>query len=546
MHHRTSQTHASIRPAAQSARPCSKPPSGMRARKLLSAAAVVATVLFVLRPPPAPPRRITQPTARHQQPTQPTPVLQQQTPAIVPVPARAAPTTLIEEQQPRRELLKRRDPSCTRVHVYNASQLDVESLRAHFGVPISASDRGGRWLTTSDQHALGGMLLSRLLRARTCPLVAPEHAEVFVVPLLYREIAIPTRQEMDKVHDFMPPTEQDSIKATCRRMVDTDWTKALHPHLTPSTAYRHIFIHEKFFGIAGFCRGVMSNFGERLASNPTLTSWAWGDNTVTPMGGPRAFSFAYPSAVHLSRADIADGMPPPWAPNRFGKRPYLMMFGGSMHGHPLAKRLRTFLREQCANYSEPDCRLVSAEQMPGVLDAAMDAKTKATFCLEPPGYGDERKAVADALTLGCIPVTFVREVETRYWPHHWDAQWRDESHVFIDHEDVLSGRVDVRERLRAIPPAEIARMQATIGKFAWRIHYQLDEFRAPQPDAVELVWRTLAQAAGREVGAVARREATIAPLMELPESTRSSAVSAPPPPLAHAGDEVGPEDESFL
>ena len=31
------------------------------------------------------------------------------------------------------------------------------------------------------------------------------------------------------------------------------------------------------------------------------------------------------------------------------------------------------------------------------LGAAFDAKRKSIFCLEPPGFGDERKAVADAL-----------------------------------------------------------------------------------------------------------------------------------------------------
>ena len=39
-----------------------------------------------------------------------------------------------------------------------------------------------------------------------------------------------------------------------------------------------------------------------------------------------------------------------------------------------------------------------------LADGTMLAKTRATFCLEPPGFGDERKAVADAITLGCIPV----------------------------------------------------------------------------------------------------------------------------------------------
>ena len=41
-----------------------------------------------------------------------------------------------------------------------------------------------------------------------------------------------------------------------------------------------------------------------------------------------------------------------------------------------------------------------------MLAAAFRIKRSSTFCLEPPGFGEHRKSMVDALTLGCIPVLF--------------------------------------------------------------------------------------------------------------------------------------------
>ena len=401
---------------------------------------------------------------------------------------------------PRRESAAQHAAACSvRVHVYNASMLQEPALRRDgFGWPIHGAD-GPQWLTTSDQHGLGAILLSRLLRDTSCPIVPPVQADLFVVPLTLRMVRSPTIDEMHAVHDFMPPNEQESIKSTCRRISGEDWVRTLHPHLTRRTAYRHIFLHEKFLSIYGFCTGVQPDFGQRVASNPSLRNWAWADNAVYPSSFIRQFSFAYPSAVHLRRDDVSPTRRLPWDNGAFARR-YLMMFGGSMHGHASAQRIRRFLRDACANYSEPDCKLLTTEQMPTMLGDVMEAKMQSTFCLEPPGFGDERKAVADALTLGCIPVTFVAQAERSFWPHHWDEEWRAQSHIHLPLEDILSGKLDVRRSLRAIPRSAIAAMQQTISKYAHRIHYAYEEGtgRLGEPDGVELVWRALNESATRE------------------------------------------------
>ena len=218
--------------------------------RLLVACAFLALVLFLCRPlpGPAPPRRLAA------QSIKPVPVAHNSPPR---------PPPLLSPPPPARR--------CVRVHVYNASRLDERSIRAGaFGTAIRPGVEW-KWLTSSDQHALGGQLLSRLLRARACPLASPEDADVFVVPLLKREdtqVRAATRDEANRVHAFMPPTESEAIKATCRRISHTDWRQVLHPHLTERTAYRHIFLHERFLEISGFCRGVQADFVERMGSNP--------------------------------------------------------------------------------------------------------------------------------------------------------------------------------------------------------------------------------------------------------------------------------------
>lgn len=81
-------------------------------------------------------------------------------------------------------------------------------------------------------------------------------------------------------------------------------------------------------------------------------------------------------------------------------------------------RPENFLRDACSNASPvraTDCWLENHEFMASSLEQTMRVKRHSTFCLEPPGYGDERKAIVDALTLGCSPVLFVPGAENSFW-----------------------------------------------------------------------------------------------------------------------------------
>ena len=136
------------------------------------------------------------------------------------------------------------------------------------------------------------------------------------------------------------------------------------------------------------------------------------------------------------------------------------------------------------------CRLVTRHTMAAAdaLVEAFDAKARSVFCLEPPGFGMHRKSQVDALTLGCIPVIFTPECDQALWSLHWGS-WREDSRVLIDMEDVLVGKLDVQEVLKAIPAARMRQMQETIAQNAHRMHYGLDDTPG---DALEVLLRGLA------------------------------------------------------
>ena len=164
------------------------------------------------------------------------------------------------------------------------------------------------------------------------------------------------------------------------------------------------------------------------------------------------------------------------------------------HGSPLASKLRAVLKDKCALYGPALCTLVTAYNMEadrGTLETTWAAKQSATFCLEPPGFGPERKAMVDALTLGCIPVLFEPSEEPALWPLQWLGSWKSASRVLVDAREVISGRVDVLATLRAIPAERIAQMQAAIEANVHMVHYGFDDMPG---DALDVGLSNLAKA----------------------------------------------------
>ena len=129
--------------------------------------------------------------------------------------------------------------------------------------------------------------------------------------------------------------------------------------------------------------------------------------------------------------------------------------------------LRTVLEQQCRR-SAPECQFLPlssgkvtmyslfGERRHPVLKELLHSMHGAVFSLQPAGDDPSRKGIIDSLTVGCIPVIFHKE-QQELWPLHW-GPWVNDSHVFIPADDLLSGRVDVIQVLRAVPQSRIFNM----------------------------------------------------------------------------------------
>ncbi|MQM18260.1 hypothetical protein Taro_051246 [Colocasia esculenta] len=83
------------------------------------------------------------------------------------------------------------------------------------------------------------------------------------------------------------------------------------------------------------------------------------------------------------------------------------------------------------------------------------------FCMQPPGDSPTRKSVFDSLVAGCIPVLF--DPFTAYYQYPWHLP--EDHHlysVYIGKEEVKEGKVDVVERLLAVPAEEREKMRRYI------------------------------------------------------------------------------------
>ena len=154
--------------------------------------------------------------------------------------------------------------------------------------------------------------------------------------------------------------------------------------------------------------------------------------------------------------------------------------------------LRRRLRSQCERAGSRRCKVVELHRKYSlwvdeggktVLARTLRHMGRALFSLQPAGDDAARKSIIDSLTQGCIPVLF-HEDQRRLWPLHWGA-WANDSHVFIPHEQVLDGSVDVLSHLEQIPRGQVKAMQRAIALGAHRLVYGLTNSK---PDAFRILF----------------------------------------------------------
>lgn len=207
---------------------------------------------------------------------------------------------------------------------------------------------------------------------------------------------------------------------------------------------------------------------------------------------PLYHSVPYPSLIPL-RTEL-DGRPPPWKSDHARDILIAGSFGHRVNMGEFPVLLRERLSRRCSD-ANASCTVVSTQAGMATIAGVF---WRAQFCLQPGGDTVSRKSILDALLLGCIPVLFhvgqrmqvqgpilpavchaSRATPLSYlqWPWHW-REWVNDATVLFDADDVLSGRLDVPEALRAVPAARVAQMRATIARYAHRMQYSAVDSQA--------------------------------------------------------------------
>eukprot|EP00873_Tetraselmis_striata_P011989 jgi/Tetstr1/432253/TSEL_002288.t1 len=405
------------------------------------------------------------------------------------------------------------EPRCPTVYVYDAPELwdfPIPFAQLHRADPAAIVGKPcGDGTFDTEQYAMAMLVLYRLAASTRCRVTKdPAEAELFVVPA------------------FPAPKRGAQIGDMCER------GEALEqhlPHLSPETAPRHLLMMSKGHSNAKHCdwwrqpRGLLTE--ATRVSYSVVVRGEWDDDDAAPAPGPpkhaaygpfdgpdwplsrltaardyddsslvypHAFSVPYPSDVHWG----ADGGVGPWArvdrPRRF-----MASFLGDIHGkYGVAVRQR--IVEVCKAAGEPAClhanmATLSKLQKQQAKHAKKDDsvvkghcrfkryKQDAIFCLEPGGDSPYRKSLSDDIAMGCIPVVFSPYLQL-VDPWHWD-HFRNDSHVYINREDFLEGRLDLFDVLqRLVDSGEARRMQHVIARHGHAFQYSLHDYPG---DAVE-------------------------------------------------------------
>lgn len=207
------------------------------------------------------------------------------------------------------------------------------------------------------------------------------------------------------------------------------------------------------------------------------------------------WSVPWTSTVHL---DTRANPTPPWAAMN-ARTVLVAAHFGTRHQPVLPKptlQLRERLIEQCkAAGSSARCHY----SLPRSPAATAQLYWDATFCLQPGGDTITRKAIVDALLLGCIPVLFHRG-QAAQWGWHWGS-WVHSATLTLNQSAVRHGKLNVIDHLASLPAAKVDAMRDAIRRHAHRMHYSaVDTAALPlglkgwaTPDAFEVIlegaWR---------------------------------------------------------
>ncbi|GJN87831.1 hypothetical protein Rhopal_000786-T1 [Rhodotorula paludigena] len=333
------------------------------------------------------------------------------------------------------------------------------------------------WVTNANQYALDDILTTRFATyPKAVPLLASPSPDFIFLPILSQLWSNPWRCEATELRDAIERTTQ-FLRDLVASVGETPYPRIVVPIATLRSNLEEILAPE-----------LMAE----LKDSVVFVSIENAPKTHAE-GLKYLIDVPYPTAFHLSsthagsKTSVGDYF-------LEAERPYLLHYAaGASHpwGLPASDpfngfALRGALLKEFSDYvaapAENQKSPILFDNIENSVDGAQNLTlfhehmSQAVFCPMPAGDSPSRRAFYEALQLGCIPVIFRERSYGRLFPSSPEINDLSKFTVFVDETELITGSgLPLIQRLEAISPVEVRRMQHHIRKIAHKLQWAIPE-----------------------------------------------------------------------
>ncbi|KAI5481071.1 UDP-galactose translocator, glycosyltransferase family 47 protein [Pseudohyphozyma bogoriensis] len=370
-----------------------------------------------------------------------------------------------------------------------------ETTWSAYGAPKPAENNYPYWITTQDQYSLDDILTTRFKDYQGhVPLLGQSAPDFIYLPVLSQLYSNPWNCDNVDLADAIRQTTA-YIRQIVASVGPTSYPRIILPVATiRSNLERELFTPELM---------------EEIKDSVVMVSIENAPKSYKE-GMKYMIDVPYPTPFHLSELGTPEfsTAPPRDEKTAIGdifldrSRPYLVHYAAAashpwggpssdpFNGFALRAALHKTFADFVASPPADTTTQVRFDNIDNPYDGAQDLNrihegmASSVFCPMPAGDSPSRRAIYEAVLLGCIPVIFREKSYGRLFPSTSVINDVSRYMVYIDENDVLDGE-SVISRLETISPREIRRMQRHLKAIAPRMQWALPskELWFPVPGA---------------------------------------------------------------
>ncbi|GAA5863321.1 hypothetical protein JCM1840_007486 [Sporobolomyces johnsonii] len=353
-----------------------------------------------------------------------------------------------------------------------------ETTRSPFGPSVTVGSDYPYWVTNTNQHALDDILTTRFQAySNLVPLLSTPSPDFIFLPVLSQIWSNPWGCSAPELLDGIRQTSQ-YLRDIVASVGETRYPRIILP-IAPvrSQLERDILTPE-----------LMDEIKDSVI-------------VVSIENAPKThqermkylIDVPYPTGFHLSTS--AAGAKPSIGDHILhADRPYLLHYAAAT-SHPrglpssdpfngyalrstLHKELGAYVTSSPANAASRILFDDHAHSLDGAQNLTLlyEHMSSAVFCLVPPGDSPTSRAFYESLLLGCIPVLFREHSYGRLFPSSPEINNMRRYTVLVEENDLINGvGPSPVDRLEAISPAEVRKMQRHIREIAPKLQWSLPD-----------------------------------------------------------------------